>query len=290
MNRAITSKVVPMIMKNSQRMADYSIRAGNGGGSQAKPSSEHRPPKTTLTRLVAKRDWLEIEHILSSSSVDCINIDGKGVITEESILQFALRYRAPLHIVKLLALRYPLCLTRPDSTGKFSCHVAAKYSATPNVMDYLVSKNKYAAGVQDPLGKTPIHYVAEFYACNNDLARATIVNEHMLQVVRILRDAAPESFNLEDNEGCNAIEYAIENDVDIKVIKTMQRAARDDWRALKASGHGKRHEELAKDIERSASEARLNIALNDVIGSSTRQDHTQNSSDTRVRSFMAKSA
>lgn len=250
---------------------------------------EQRTPKT-LTRLVAKQNWFEIERILSSSSIDWINIDEKGVITEESILQFALRYRAPLHIVKLLALRYPRCLTRPDSTGKFSCHVAAKYGATPNVMDYLVCENKYAAGVQDPLGKAPIHYVGEFYLCNNESASAMTVNENMLQVVRILREAAPQSFNLEDDYGCNAIEYAIENDVDIKVIKMMQRTARDDWRKLKASGHGKRHADSAKDIERSASEARINIALNQFCGSSLRQDHPQNSSDNHFKSFMAKTA
>mmetsp|Transcript_34359 Transcript_34359/g.61678 ORF Transcript_34359/g.61678 Transcript_34359/m.61678 type:complete len:273 (+) Transcript_34359:152-970(+) len=262
--------------------------AARSGQAKSYPK-EQRPPKT-LTRLVAKRNWFEIERILSSSSIDWTNIDEKGVITEESILQFALRYRAPLHIVKLLALRYPRCLTRPDSTRKFSCHVAAKYGATPNVMDYLVCDNKYAAGVQDPLGKAPIHYVGEFYSCNDKSVAAITVNENMLQVVRILREAAPQSFNLEDNDGCNAIEYAIENNADIKVIKTMQRAARDDWRKLEASRHGKRHADLAKDIERSASEARMNIALNDVMGSSFKQDHTQNTSDDHFKRFMAKTA
>ena len=70
----------------------------------------------------------------------------------------------------------------------------------------------------------------------------------------------------------------------------MQRTARDDWRTLKASGHGKRHADLAKDIERSASEARMNIALNDVMGSSFKQDHTQNTSDDHFKRFMAKTA
>mmetsp|Transcript_19742 Transcript_19742/g.42342 ORF Transcript_19742/g.42342 Transcript_19742/m.42342 type:complete len:269 (-) Transcript_19742:68-874(-) len=267
-------------MKNSQRPADYSARVGNEGRSQTRPSArEQRPPKT-LTRLVARRSWFEIENLLSSSSIDWMNIDEKGLITDESILQFALRYSAPLRIVKLLALRYPRCLTRPDSTGKYSCQVASKYGASPNVMYFLVCKNKYAAAIQDPLGKCPIHYVAEFYACNNESETDVAVKEDMLQVVRILRDAAPQSFYLEDDEGCNAIEHAIFNNVDIKIIRTKQPAARDDWRALKASGHGKRHEELAQDIERSASEARMNV----------RQDHTSDSSDNQFKSFVAKSA
>merc|ERR1719422_2339382 len=32
------------------------------------------------------------------------------------------------------------------------------------------------------------------------------------------------------NEGMNAIEYALVNDANLEVIKSMQRACRDDWR------------------------------------------------------------
>lgn len=240
-------------------MAEYSARIGNGGRNQEKSNARQQRAPKTLTRLVARQNWLEIENILLSSSIEWVKIDEKGVITEESILQFALRYSAPIHIVELLALRYPRCLTRPDSTGKFSCHVAAKYASPPNVMDFLVCKNPSAAGIQDPFGKCPIHYVAEYYMCNDESTSVMAVKEHMLQVIRILREAAPESFNVEDNEGCNAIEYALFNDVDLKIVKTMQRAARDDWRALKASGQGKRHEELAKDIKLSASGAHMHV-------------------------------
>merc|ERR1712232_165402 len=157
-------------------------------------------------------------------------------------------------------------------------------AASPEVMDFLVCKNPHAAGVQDPSGKCPIHYVAEFYICNNESLSETTAKEHMLQVVRILRETAPQSFNIEDNEECNAIEHALSNDVDIKIIRTMQRAARDDWRALRASGQGKKHEDLAKDILRSASEA-MHIALNDVIGSTARQDHA---SAKPSKSFVAR--
>lgn len=257
------------------------------------------PPKT-LTRLVAKRNWYEIENILSPGTMDWIEIDEKGIITDDSILQFALRYKAPLRIIKLFAVRYPQCLTRPDSTGKYACHVAAKYSAAPNVMEYLVHENKFAAGVQDPQGKTPIHYVGEFYAVNSESIPMAHVYENMLQVVRILRDVAPQSFNLEDNDGCNAIEYAIENDVHLKVIKTMQRTARDDWRAAKELGKGKSHEELAKDIERIACEARENVALKDDLGSRLSHTSAKPAGSTIAtqdlpeqgfkRSFVAKSA
>lgn len=108
--------IVPKnIMNSSRRMAD-GAKVGIGGD-QSKPcqTQQRPPPPKTLTRLIAKRNWWEIERILSSGPID-MEIDEKGIITEDAVVQFALRYRAPLYIIKLLALRYPRCLTMPDST------------------------------------------------------------------------------------------------------------------------------------------------------------------------------
>ena len=59
-----------------------------------------------------------------------------------------------------------------------------------------------------------------------------LVNASMMAIVEILNEAAPKSFNLEDNDGMNCLELAIESDVDIKIIKAMQRACRDTWREM----------------------------------------------------------
>ncbi|KAL3800766.1 hypothetical protein ACHAW5_002480 [Stephanodiscus triporus] len=211
----------------------------------------------TLTRLIASQEWEAIEIMLTLKPNEKIEIDKKGGVTDQYVLHFALRYAPPLRLVKLLALRYPLCLTMPDPTGKYACHVACKYGALPTVIEFLVSENAHAAGVQDPEGKAPIHYVGEFYASNYQSPKSTVVSESMIQVIHILRQAAPHSFNLEDNDGCNAVEYAIANDADMKVIKTMQRTARDDWKTIKASDSGKTHDEMEKVVRLSANEARM---------------------------------
>ena len=120
--------------------------------------------------------------------------------------------------------------------------------------------------------------------------------ELMLQVVRLLKQAAPQSFNLEDEDERNAIEIAIESDVGIRVVKMMQRAARDDWRELKQqSGHGAKHEVLSKNLERSAKEARVSLLSNGrrsgIIQHTPRVEQRSSSSNTSVkRSFTAKSA
>jgi len=253
------------------------------------------PPRmVALTRLIVRHEWEAIETMLSLIPIEQIEIGKKGGITEESVLHFALRYAAPLRLVKLLALKYPLCLTMPDPTGKYACHVACKYGALPTVLEFLVSKNSHAAGLQDPEGKAPIHYVGEFYASNYESSSSPAVRESMLQVTHTLRQAAPYSFNLEDANGCNAVEYAISNNADMKVIKMMQRTARDDWKTMKAAGHGKTHGEMERDVKISADEARMkNVSLSEVIASSVSRRNLDLSRSTQSDcfddSFVAKS-
>ena len=190
-------------------------------------------------------------------------------MTEESVFHLALRFATPFCLVKLPALKYPLCLMMPDLTGKYACHDACKYGALPTVLEFLVRENAQAAGVQDPEGKAPIHYVGEFYVSNYESRSSPAVRERMIQVTNILRQAAPYSFNLEDADGCNAVEYAIPNDAYMKVIKVMQRTARDDWKMMTATGHVKTHNEMERVIRLSADETRLkNVSLSEVLASS----------------------
>mmetsp|Transcript_15216 Transcript_15216/g.21619 ORF Transcript_15216/g.21619 Transcript_15216/m.21619 type:complete len:262 (-) Transcript_15216:1294-2079(-) len=254
--------------------------------------------RTYLSRLIAKKKWDAVSHTLTSStSNEEIEIDAKGTINQDNILHFALRFHAPLHIVELLYNHYPQCVDKPDGTGKFCTHVAAKYSALPDVMAYVISKNPAAAGCPDNHRKCPIHYVAEFYIKHSiryqDQNETT--EELMLQVVRILKHTAPQSFNLEDEDERNAIEIAIESDVGIRVVKMMQRAARDDWREMKQSGHGAKHEVLAKNLEQSAKEARVSLLSDSrrsgIIQHTPRVDQRSSSNNISLqRSFTAKSA
>ena len=223
----------------------------------------------TLTRLISSCEWDAVETMLSLRPIEQIEIDETLKITDKSILHLALRHDAPLRSVELLALKYPLCLTTPDPTGKYACHVACEYGASPAVLEFLVLENAHAAGLQDPEGKAPIHYVGEFYASNYESPSSPAVRENMIQVINILQQAAPYSFNLEDADGCNAVEYAIANDADLVVIKTLQRTAKDDWEFMRTMGRGKTHDERERDVKLSADEARLkNVMLSDVIASS----------------------
>ena len=77
---------------------------------------------------------------------------------------------------------------------------------------------------------------------------------------------APHSFNLEDANECNAVEYAIANNADMTAIKTMQQTARDDLRLMKAMERRKTQGEMERVVGLSANEARAtNVSLSEVI-------------------------
>ncbi|KAK1738816.1 hypothetical protein QTG54_010132 [Skeletonema marinoi] len=185
----------------------------------------------TIAGLIGNRDWSLLEHLLmygAPLSMDEPDM-AEHAITEHIVVHFAVRFQAPL-----------------NASGRYPVHVACKWSATPDVVMHLIRLNSSACGVQDSFGKTPMHYVAEFYVANYQLPLEMLypMDESMMQVVKLLKSAAPT--------GCNAIEYALVNDVNIKVIKVMQRACRDDWRnRSKASDDGlrRRHSDLIKDLE-----------------------------------------
>lgn len=244
-----------------------SQRAPPSDQSSSMKSEPCLPPNVTIVRLISKREWSFLEHFLTTFGLD-FPIDDPGIsdaVTPDIVIHFAARFQAPLRTISTLADYFPTSLESADATGRYPIHVAAKWGAMPDVIQFLLTSNVTAAGVQDNLGKTPMHYIAEFYPKNYSPRKAQILpmQESMLQAVRLIKTAAPQSVNLEDDEGCNAIEYALENEIDIKVIKAMQRACRDDWRERKAAvgEHGRRtHEELVKDVQRSARELQIQMS------------------------------
>lgn len=232
-----------------------------------KSGSEPRP--LTVISLISHRQWALLESLLTSKPVSAILIDDPSVpdsVGADLVMHFALRFQAPINIVSHLTRMYPQSLSSCDDSGRYPIHVAAKWSLTPDVVAYLIKTNPTVVGIPDATGRTPMHYVGKYYIKHFPINDQDICDDSMLQVVRLLKKAAPHSMNLEDNEDMNAIEYALDSNAHIKVIKTMQRACRDDWRdrskgvdgpvdegddignSQKSQGR-KKHEELVKDMQ-----------------------------------------
>ena len=255
-------------MRNMFAKVSSSHRAASSSGRQPSSIGSLLPANITIVRFISKREWSFLDSYLTRFGLD-LPIDDPGIsdaVTPELVIHFAARFQAPQRTIKLLSQHFPISLESADATGRYPIHVAAKWAAMPDVIQFLLRSNPTAAGVQDCLGKTPMHYIAEYYAANYSHRKAQILpmQESMLEVVKLLKTAAPTSMNLEDNEGCNAIEYALENECDIRVIKAMQRACRDDWRERKAEAIGykgrRTHKDLVEDVQNKAEELRAQMS------------------------------
>jgi len=250
-------------------------------------------------------------------------------VSSDIAVHLAARFQAPLRIIYLLSRAYPHSLSSTDVTGRYPIHVAAKWGATPDVIAYLIKTNPSVAGVPDSTGKTPMHYVGEYYlqnfnsslhGCDDSMLKVVPLlkksfksslygcDDSMLKVVRLLKKAAPMSVNLEDDEGMNAIEYALVNDANLEVIKSMQRACRDDWRERSKGGSPadcgssdapqslqlgrRRHQELVRDMETMALKLQSEYTSNEGIDKklSNERIHVHSSRTSEANTHAARMA
>jgi len=204
---------------------------------------QHSDKQITLTELISEGQWATIDALLAptssapSSSTEILIDDPSHThaLTSNVIIHFASRAQAPLSIIALLSRKFPESLSSTDAAGRYPVHVAAKWGATPDVIQFLLKTNISFAGVPDNSGRTPLHYVGEHYLTNYNSLKYDR-DQAQLYVVKMLKMVAPRSVNIEDEEGMNAIEYALESDASLIVIKAMQRACRDDWRERSTAG------------------------------------------------------
>ena len=132
-----------------------------------------------------------------------------------------------------------------------SLQIACAWGASPETIEFLIHEHPAAASIQDNEGKAPIHHLCQSFTLNYEDASLTSlpVTDTMMSIVSMLKAAAPKSFNLEDNDDMNAVEYALESNTDIKVVKFIQRACRDDWRERKKKSDSS-HKDLQDDLHK----------------------------------------
>eukprot|EP00586_Coscinodiscus_wailesii_P003463 CAMPEP_0172485456 /NCGR_PEP_ID=MMETSP1066-20121228/13500_1 /TAXON_ID=671091 /ORGANISM="Coscinodiscus wailesii, Strain CCMP2513" /LENGTH=190 /DNA_ID=CAMNT_0013250739 /DNA_START=304 /DNA_END=876 /DNA_ORIENTATION=- len=123
---------------------------------------------------------------------------------------------------------YPEAVFEMDCMGRFPLHIASKFGASTSVIKHLVKKNPKAAEMQDTSGQTPLHL--EFY----DYRWKSLVSDSAHHTVKCLCDVAPKSVVLDDKDGMSAIEYAIDEEADMKVIRLLQKTSQS-FRKLKIS-------------------------------------------------------
>ena len=212
--------------------------------------------KTTITRLVISRQWSLLEKLMKCDRFD-IPIDddssiivGQHSISEDLIVHFICRFQAPFRIVVLFEEAYPESLSCFDAMGRYPLHIACAWGNSPDTIKFLIDSYPDAAMVQDANGKCAIHHLCHTFKRHYQDATHIHFNDSMMAIVKILHTAAPMSFNIEDNDGKNAVEYAIESEVNIQIIRAMQRVCRDVWLEMKEKTKNTPHDTLQMDLQR----------------------------------------
>lgn len=224
----------------------------------------------SISRIMAAQDWDRFRMLLSTE-VGQIAVQNQLLSSNdfaaESALAYASRFHPPMDVIRCIAdLLPPDVAARPDPMNRSPLHVAAKWGAPPRVIRYLAEMDPAAAATQDVHGKTPLHYAAQFYKSNYAPRRSDDKphKEAVLEVIRYLCKLSPTTVNIEDNNEYTALEYAIENDSDIKVVRSLQKACERDWKKRRSAGGIKqKHDDVKQTMlvqQQQRSQRRLDMA------------------------------
>jgi len=239
------------------------------------------PPKLSdlieLSDFIADEEWDAVRELLTDpnakflvrscsypdhheSNDDCHD----SIAIHNNALHYACRFYPPFDVVKLIHLAHPEYLTQVDSAGRTVLHTAIRYGSDPRTIRYLCAKYPSAAGALDLSNQTPLHYLCRYYGKSHDPYKSRgSKTECMREIVRALFANSPkQTVNVEDEDGCTALERAIETDAPYKLIKFLQKACETDWREASDSS-GMDHEALKQVLHDHAmkSQRKLSIAI-----------------------------
>lgn len=190
--------------------------------------------KSSIRTLIKERSWEEVANLLSDPSrkKELDKAAKKRDITGKSILHQLCCMHPPLTIVQKVLQQCPDLVHQVDHFGRTALHHAADWGASPQVMEILLKENQEAALQRDFEGKTPLHLTFGGYGdgwCDTGNEAGDIVTGPYKPVIVSLSQASPDAINIEDENGMNPIEYAIMNEMDISIIKIMQKRSVSSW-------------------------------------------------------------
>lgn len=221
--------------------------------------------QSAISTIIAMQDWDKLRVILSA------DVGREAVQREmmtssdfgtESALSYTCRFHPPIDIIRAITKLLPRDIVRQiDPMGRTCLHTAAKWGASPRVIRFLAEAYPASVSMPDTSGKTALHLACESYASKYSSRKADgkPVKEATLEVVRYLCKLSPKTVNLEDKEEFTALEYAIENDLDIKVVRSLQKACEKDWKKRRAAGA--QHDDVRQDLLLHQQQSQRNVVI-----------------------------
>ena len=258
------------------------------------------PAGPKLSDLISFGEWDAVREALSDHNArflvrccsypndDQSNSNGDGIDIHDNALHFACRFYPPFDVVKLIHMANPEYITQVDSAGRTVLHTAIRFGSDPQTVRYICAKCPSAAGALDLANQTPIHYLCRYYAKSHDPFKSRGgKTDCMREITRVLfANSPPQTVNVEDEDGCTALERAIETDAPYKLVKFLQKACETDWREASDSS-GLDHESLKQVLHDQAAKSQRKLSI-EIEKSSRRSSSNSSLLDITCRSTSSR--
>lgn len=180
---------------------------------------------TIVLDLIHCQEWTKLEKVLSKQrllKVVSEHIHKCDEFNGMTLLHAVVRYNPPLHILDAIILAHGDALEAQDCIGRTPLHVACGSGAHHQIIRRLVKECPQACDLQDDDGRLPLHI-----ACDTECVLfegdQTPREPPTFDVVQVLLSGSLNSVLVEDEDEMNPIEYAIISDLDIKIVKLLQK-------------------------------------------------------------------
>ena len=181
-----------------------------------------------ILHYIEDKNWDAFEKLAMSSAQTFRSTSRRISETDElngmSLLHCCAFYDPPLKLLEKMIKIKPSSLSEQDVLGRTPLHIAVGSGASEDSISLLVASYPRACGCQDIDGRTPLHFACDSSSRlfeDDDPVRRTPPSYNL---VRTLLSGCWDSAALEDNEGMNAIEYALVSEADMKTIRLLQKA------------------------------------------------------------------
>ena len=209
--------------------------------------------------LIKKRKWSTFSKKLTLDP-NLVNSPNR----KEPILHEVCRYQPPLGVlIKIISIN-PALVNTINFQGRRPLHIATENGASFNVVLFLCKCDPSTAGLQDLLGKIPLHLLLEKSSSrfgddvfDDNVFGAYGRDNEILRIVEILVISSPDTVNLKDIAGMSALEYAIIVDGSRDVVCELQRASIKEWK--RRTIQGEKNTNIVKNMENQYQETTINL-------------------------------
>ena len=190
---------------------------------------ETQSAEAILWSHIQNKAWIKVQKIISfqpNLAKPCNCACCQCCNKQHSPLLLACKLNPPIEVVERLIKANPAAVFEADCEKRLPLHLACEYGASPEVIKKIVLSNVDATITRDIYGMLPIHKVCESYFDNLDpLLSDMDAEDFLMEVVQGLLSIQPTSVLIEDNREMNPIEYAVDAELSMTIVKVLQQVS-----------------------------------------------------------------